>query len=35
VSLGAAALLARLMESLRFGVGAHDMGTYLTVSAIS
>ena len=34
LGLGGAALLTRLMESLLFGVGALDVMTYVTVSAI-
>ena len=34
LGLAGAALLTRLMESLLFGVGALDMTTYVTVSAI-
>jgi ABC-type antimicrobial peptide transport system permease subunit len=34
LGLGGAALLTRLMESLLFGVGALDVTTYVTVSAI-
>ena len=34
LGLGGAALLARLMKSLLFGVGALDVTTYVTVSAI-
>ena len=34
LGLAGAALLTRLMESLLFGVGALDVTTYVTVSAI-